>query len=297
MVMEGIVMTQQMEVQSDEKYRVIHNCGFVGVVDVMGSDRSIVRAARVSYGEGTKKVQDDRNLIRYLMRHRHTTPFEMCEIVFHLKMPIFIARQWVRHRTASINEYSARYSVMTDEFYVPEIDYLKKQSKTNNQGSDGDITQNLREIILVKLKKIFDETYKEYDDFLTLDLSRELSRMILPVSNYTEMYWKMNLHNLFHFLKLRTDSHAQQEIQDYANAVLDLAKPYFPIAFEAWEDYVKDAVTFSRKELNIIEHAIKSFPDIATFMMKLKDSEDFDSGLSKREWNEFIDKFELTEGK
>lgn len=297
MVMEGIVMTQQVEVEKDEKYRVIHNCGFVGVVDAMGTDESIVRAARVSYGEGTKKVQDDRNLIRYLMRHRHTTPFEMCEVVFHLKMPIFIARQWVRHRTASINEYSARYSVMTDEFYVPESEYLKKQSKTNNQGSDGDISQNLRDIIKVKLKNIFDSTYKEYDDFLTLDLSRELSRMVLPVSNYTEMYWKMNLHNLFHFLKLRTDSHAQQEIQDYANAVLELAKPYFPIAFEAWEDYVKDAVMFSRKELNIVEHAMRSFPDMATFMLKLKDSDDFESGLSKREWDELIEKFDLNEGK
>ena len=254
-------MTSQVEVKDDPNYRLVPNAGFVGLVDFMGSDSAITQAARVSYGKGTKKISDDRNLIRYLMRHRHTTPFEMCEVKFHIRLPIFIMRQWIRHRTASVNEYSARYSIMDDEFYIPEPDYLQFQSRDNKQGrcrpwmaegmEDG-FSEKEKDMIRHGMDDINDFCYKEYEKLLEMNLTRELSRIVLPVSNYTEFYWKINLHNLFHFLHLRTDSHAQQEIQDYANAVLELSKPKFPVAFEAWEDYVKGCTTLSKTEMKVL---------------------------------------------
>lgn len=181
------------------------------VIDYMGNDSSIVQAARVSYGAGTKKVQEDRGLINYLMRHGHTTPFEMCEIKLHVKLPIFVMRHWVRHRTANVNEYSARYSVLSNEFYIPEISKISEQSKTNKQGrSDEEMEETKKKEIISILKEFSDSSYEKYSYMLNdLSLSRELARTILPVSVYTEMYWKIDLHNLLHFLKLRADSHAQ----------------------------------------------------------------------------------------
>jgi len=292
-------MTKQCEVKDDGNYKVVHNAGFVGLVDTMGSDSAITQAARVSYGTGTKKVSDDRNLIRYLMRHRHTTPFEMCEVKFHIRLPIFIMRQWIRHRTASVNEYSARYSIMEDEFYIPEHDYLQFQSRDNKQGrcrpwmaegmEDG-FDYREKELIRNGMDDINTFSYKEYEKLLDINLTRELSRIVLPVSNYTEFYWKINLHNLFHFLHLRTDSHAQQEIQDYANAVLELAKPKFPVAFEAWENYVKGSVTFSQTEMKILKSHIAT--GLSAYL-KSKDEErrnPLENELSNREWNEFTEK-------
>ena len=212
------------------KEQTIHKHGFVRLIDVMGDDSSIADAARVSYGTGTRSVSDNRNLIRYLVRHKHTSPLEMVEVKFHLKLPIFVMRQLVRHRTASLNEYSGRYSIMSDDCYVPELDYIQPQSKTNNQGrgddglSDGWKTRYQQTIDDIRYKCLV--AY----DFLIGNksighggLTRELARTVLPVSNYTECYWKIDLHNFFHFCKLRMDDHAQQEIQDYAKAMYELS--------------------------------------------------------------------------
>ena len=305
-------MTKQVEVKNDPNYKIVHDAGFVGLVDVMGSDSSITQAARVSYGTGTKKVSDDRNLIRYLMRHRHTTPFEMCEAKFHIRLPIFIMRQWIRHRTASVNEYSARYSIMEDEFYIPEPDYFQFQDRDNKQGRckpwmvDGvedSFNEGEKQGMSLSMDTVNKSCYNEYKKLLDMNLTRELARTVLPVSNYTEFYWKMNLHNLFHFLKLRTDSHAQQEIQDYANAVLDLIKPKFPIAFEAFEDYVLGSVTLSKMEKNILQYVFDTYPEIQnysgydgycssipSYIELISNSEDLDFKMSKREWNELKEK-------
>tara|TARA_Y100000590_G_scaffold93807_6_gene106362 strand:+ start:2650 stop:3549 length:900 start_codon:yes stop_codon:yes gene_type:complete len=292
-------MTKQSEVKDDGNYKVVHNAGFVGLVDTMGSDSDITQAARVSYGTGTKKVSDDRNLIRYLMRHRHTTPFEMCEVKFHIRLPIFIMRQWIRHRTASVNEYSARYSIMEDEFYIPEHDYLQFQSRDNKQGrcrpwmaegmEDG-FEYREKELIRNGMDEININSYKKYEKLLDMNLTRELSRIVLPVSNYTEFYWKINLHNLFHFLHLRTDSHAQQEIQDYANAVLELARPKFPVAFEAWENYVRGSVTFSQTEMKILKSHMAT--GISEYLNSKSEEgrNPLENELSNREWKEFTEK-------
>jgi thymidylate synthase (FAD) len=215
------------------------------LVDHMGSDEAIVEAARVSYAKGTKTVSDTRGLIRYLMRHRHTTPFEMVEFKFHIRAPIFVARQWMRHRTASVNEMSARYSVLDDEFFLPE--HLRTQSSTNKQGSDEEMSGD--ELLILKQKASCDMAFHVYDDLLNHGCSRELARVHLPVSTMTEFYWKINLHNLFHFLKLRMDSHAQPEIQTLAKQVYELIKPVVPLACEAFEDFVLNSVTFSGPEI------------------------------------------------
>ncbi len=245
----------------------VHDHGMVAMLDVMprfapagkSADFAIVQAARVSYGAGTKQVNEDRGLIRYLARHRHSTPFEMVEFKFHHVMPIFIARQWIRHRTANVNEYSARYSVVRDRFYRPSIDNVRKQSTTNRQGGEDPIDPLTAQEFLDHLDKV-EKQYADYEGLMAKGVSRELARIALPVSVYTEWYWKIDLHNLFHFLSLRMDPHAQQEIRDYANAMYALIQPIVPIAAEAFMDYNFEGVHLTRLEVE----AIKTGKPLAT---------------------------------
>src|SRR5713101_5187423 len=231
----GHAVNPKAEEILDKEFKCL-NAGFVRLVDYMGGDESIVQAARVSYGRGTKSVNEDRGLIRYLMRHMHTTPFEMVELKFHVKLPIFVARQWIRHRTANVNEYSGRYSVMKDEFYVPEPGAIHRQSRRNKQGrEDAEVPEELRERVLGILVAAQQQTYKEYSGMLDDDIARELARIHLPLSLYTEWYWKIDLHNLFHFLQLRLDPHAQYEIRVYGEAIAGIAKNVVPVAWEAFE--------------------------------------------------------------
>ena len=252
----------------------VHKHGFVKLLEVMGDDDEVVNAARISYGKGTKKFSETRNLIRYLMRHKHTSPFEMCEVKFHLKLPIFIMRQLVRHRTANINEYSGRYSEMSDEFYIPENDYIQKQSKTNNQGRGEESEE--KGLVKFEMNRSADGAYHAYQHMLNYDIARELARTVLPVSNYTECIWKIDLHNFFHMVHLRSDSHAQIEIQDYSNAMYSLVQPQFPICCEAFEDYVVNSRSFSAEEMKIIKDQL----DGSWVMDKYN--------LSKREREEFL---------
>jgi thymidylate synthase (FAD) len=295
-------MTLQFQVQNDPNYIPLWDHGFVGLKDVMGDDKAIVEAARVSYGDGTKSVNEDRGLIRYLMRHQHSTPFEMVEFKFHLKIPIFVMRQHVRHRMASINEYSGRYSIMTDEFYLPVAERMKAQSQTNKQGSgDGLVGDELLDAIDI-IKNI---SKNNYDDYLFLisnnnnrqGLARELARIILPVNNYTELYWKINLKNLFHYIKLRADSHAQEEIQQLANSFSLFVKKKCPMAWEAFEDYWQNSITISSME-NKLLNAILSISNqknqsISDAWIALQNQHNDINGLqkayglSKREMQEF----------
>lgn len=262
------------------------NHGFVRLVDYMGSDNAVVQAARVSYGEGTKKVREDRGLIRYLLRHQHTTPFEMVEFKFHCKMPIFVARQWIRHRTASVNEYSLRYSKAINEFYVPKGSDLKIQTTKNKQGrADESIPPEEQEKVLQLLQQGAEQAWSGYEALMETGLTREVSRINLPMSLYTEWYWKIDLHNLMHFLKLRIDEHAQYEIRVYAQAMADIVRKIVPITWEAFEDYVLYANNFSKAELQILGKLLKQLPE-NTDWDELMDSEK----MSKREKSEFIDK-------
>ena len=248
---ESIMVNENGEPQNEIE---VHELGFVKLLDVMGDDEEVENAARISYGEGTRKVSQTRNLIRYLMRHKHTSPFEMCEVKFHIKLPIFIMRQLVRHRTANLNEYSGRYSIMSDEYYLPQGDYLQKQSSTNNQGRDE--VHPSTGALQFEFNRVYDNANIAYHNLLEEDLARELARALLPVANYTEVIWKIDLHNFFHVIKLRADSHAQREIQDYANAMYELVKPHFPLCCEAFEDYSRDAVTFSASEMKFIKEVV-----------------------------------------
>ncbi len=266
--------------------------GFVRVVDYMGTDASVVQAARVSYGEGTKTPSDDRSLIRYLMRHQHSTPFEMCEIKLHVKLPIFVARQWVRHRTASINEVSARYSVLSKEFYIPRLENITEQSSSNKQGRGEQLDEyDAREVRLV-LGDHNENTYGLYEQLLSDDqdkgygLARETARMVLPTNIYTEWYWKTNLHNLFHFLKLRSDPHAQFEIRCYAQAIADIVRNWVPDSYEAFQDYRQNAVTFSAQEWTVLRDLIP----IGLRDKLFEDELGVEYGLSAREAREFIQK-------
>ncbi|MEL6278424.1 MAG: FAD-dependent thymidylate synthase [Pseudomonadota bacterium] len=252
--------------------------GFVRVIDYMGDDAAIVQAARVSYGKGTKAARDDRGLIRYLMRHWHSTPFEMCEIKLHVKLPIFVARQWIRHRTANVNEYSARYSILDKEVYIPSPEHLAAQSTTNRQGRgdvlEGEDAQRVLEI----LKGDADQTYAHYEEMLDEDglgLARELARMNLTLNAYTQWYWKTDLHNLFHFLRLRADPHAQYEIRVYADAIGELTKAWVPMAWEAFEDYRLTAEQFSGPAMAVLKR-----------MLAGETVTQADSGLSAGEWRE-----------
>ena len=230
--------------------------GFVRLVDSMGGDDAIVQAARVSYGKGTSKVSQDRGLIRYLMRHRHTTPFEMVEFKFHCKMPIFVARQWVRHRTANINEYSLRYSEARDEFYYPDPAQIQYQSALNKQGRAGKVPKKLTDKVLQYFKEISEKSFDMYQELNEAGLARELIRAILPVNLYTEWYWKNDLHNLLHFIGLRSDSHAQYEIRVFSDAMAKSVKAVAPFAWEAYQDYAVSGLRFSRIEQNILERQL-----------------------------------------
>ena len=285
------------------KEQIIHKYGFVRLIDIMGSDSDIADAARVSYGEGTRSVSDNRNLIRYLIRHRHTSPLEMGTVKFHLKLPIFVMRQLVRHRTASLNEYSGRYSIMSNDCYIPKLDYIQPQSQTNKQGrSDDGLSDGWKTKYQQTINDIRNKCLIAYDFLIGADeftrkrpwdggLTRELARTVLPVSNYTECYWKIDLHNFFHFCKLRMDDHAQREIQDFAKVMYEMVKPHFPSSCEAFEDYIYNSVTLSRMEINVLQHTLKCFPDAKLFLNSLKDSEDLQFGLGKREWTELKEKF------
>ncbi len=227
--------------------------GFVRLVDSMGGDDAIVQAARVSYGQGTSKVSQDRGLIRYLMRHRHTTPFEMVEFKFHCKMPIFVARQWVRHRTANINEYSLRYSEARDEFYYPEPENIQFQSALNKQGRSGEVPPELKQKVLDYFKENSERSFTLYQELNKAGVARELARSLLPVNIYTEWYWKNDLHNLLHFIGLRSDSHAQYEIRVFSDAMAHYVKEKAPFAWEAYQDYVVHGMRFSKIEKGLLE--------------------------------------------
>jgi thymidylate synthase (FAD) len=263
--------------------------GFVRAIDYMGDDAAVVQAARVSYGRGTRKVSEDAGLIRYLMRHRHTTPFEMCEIKFHVKLPIFVARQWIRHRTANVNEYSARYSILDREFYIPAPEQLAAQSAVNRQGRGAVLEGQEAADVLDILRGDATRTYDHYAAMLNEDedgqpldpsrqgLARELARMNLTLNTYTQWYWKTDLHNLLHFLSLRADPHAQYEIRAYAEAMLEMLRAWVPITCAAFEDYRMGAVTFSATMLAVLKR-----------MLAGEAVEQKGSGLSKREWTEMM---------
>jgi thymidylate synthase (FAD) len=268
--------------------------GFIRVVDYMGDDSSIVQAARVSYGKGTKKLREDQGLINYLLRHSHTTPFEMCDIKLHVKLPIFIARQWLRHRTASVNEYSARYSILAKEFYIPLQENLAIQSKINKQGR-GDILQpNDAQKILDIMKSDAERCYDNYELMLNENengetinpekdgLTRELARMNLTLNYYTEFYWKINLHNLMHFVKLRADSHAQYEIRAYAEIMLGIIKKWVPFTYEAFEQYVIGGTKISANALKCLK-----------MMLNQQAVSQESSGMGIREWQEFCQTFDI----
>ncbi len=303
--LEGIKNQQQQSFQTKrvtapELEKILYEAipvldhGFIRVIDYMGDDTSIVQAARVSYGKGTKKVSTDSGLIKYLMRHWHSTPFEMCEIKYHIKLPIFIARQWIRHRTANVNEYSARYSILDKEFYLPLKENLAAQSSTNRQGRGEILEGDQAENVLKLLKNDAEQTYRNYETMLNekydgskIDessngLARELARMNLTLNTYTQWYWKTDLLNLMNFLRLRADHHAQYEIRAYADKMLDTLKKWVPITYEAFMDYRVGGTEISAKGKIILQKLIKGE----------KVSID-DSGLSKREWNELMIVFNL----
>jgi thymidylate synthase (FAD) len=234
--------------------------GFVRVIDYMGDDAAIVQAARVSYGAGTKKARDDAGLIRYLMRHWHSTPFEMCEVKFHVKLPVFVARQWIRHRTANVNEYSARYSILDREFYIPEPDALAAQSSVNNQGRGETLAGEEAARVLEMLKGDAMRSYDHYEAMLSQEgqqgLARELARMNLPANVYTQWYWKVDLHNLFHFLRLRADAHAQYEIRVFAEAMCEMVRDWVPAAYGAFEDYRLGGAHLSARGLDAVKRML-----------------------------------------
>ncbi len=260
--------------------------GFIRIVDYMGNDSSIVQAARVSYGKGTKKKSLDEGLIRYLLRHKHTTPFEMCEIKLHVKLPIFIARQWIRHRTANVNEYSARYSILEDEFYIPKIANLAEQSSSNKQGRGKKINEDLAAKIIKILK---DDSTRCYNNYLWMlnenntqgydetrdSLSRELARINLTLNTYTEWYWKIDLHNFMHFLSLRADHHSQFEIRAYADVLIKILKKWVPITYKAFCSYMLNSAELSQEALQVIKELIKG-----------KKVNKNNTGLTNREWEE-----------
>lgn len=237
----------------DREFRV-HERGFVRLVDYLGGDERIVQAARVSYGEGTKSFRQDKGLINYLLRNEHTSPFEQVILSFHVKMPIFVARQWVRHRTAHLNEISGRYSVLKDEFFLPAAADIAAQSEENKQGREAFAVDPEIATMVTQLFEQGQKTaYDAYSTLLDLGIARELARINLPVSTYTEMYWQMDLHNLFHFLELRMDPHAQKEIRDYAGVVFDITRKVCPVACEAFDEYVAGGVSFSKREIAALQ--------------------------------------------
>lgn len=267
--------------------------GFVRVVDYMGDDGAVVQAARVSYGRGTRKVNEDRGLIRYLMRHWHTTPFEMCEIKLHVKLPIFVARQWIRHRTANVNEYSARYSILDREFYIPNAEQIAPQSSINRQGRASAVEADAADAVRALLREEADRSYENYIWMLNEEgdahdparpgVARELARIGLSLNTYTQWYWKVDLHNLLRFLRLRADPHAQYEIRVYADVILDIIQRWVPITHEAFLEYQMNAFSLSAKGLDLVRRALAG--EQLSFEK---------SGLSRREWDELDAKLELS---
>lgn len=268
--------------------------GFIRVIDYMGDDSAVVQAARVSYGKGTKKVNEDQGLINYLMRHRHTTPFEMAEIKYHIKLPIFVAREWIRHRTANVNEYSARYSILGKEFYLPKAEDLAEQSKNNRQGREKGLSPEQAERVLQILSQDAQQTYGHYQEMLNADedgnildenrpcLARELARINLTINHYTEWYWKIDLHNLLHFLSLRADNHAQYEIRVYAEAMLETVKKWVPLTYAAFMKYRFNGAHFSHAGLQIVRR-----------MLAGEAVDQYNSGMSPREWRELMGVLEI----
>ena len=275
-----------------KQFKVLDS-GFIRVMDYMGDDTAIIQSARVSYGEGTKKVSNDKGLIRYLMKNWHTTPFEMCEIKLHIKLPIFIARQWIRHRTANVNEYSARYSILDKEFYIPKPQHMSSQSTTNKQGRGSNLSKKDTEKFLKILKDDAERNYKHYEDMLNENqsgeiknddktgLSRELARINLTLNTYTQWYWKIDLHNLLHFLYLRDDPHAQYEIQAYAEIILNkIVKRWVPHTYSAFKEFQLESYNLSKTAIEVIKKKLQG--------KKISYEK---SGLSKREWIELTNKF------
>ena len=275
------VVSLGMEDHLYKAYPVLDH-GFVRVIDYMGDDAAICQAARVSYGKGTKSVQNDEGLIRYLMRHWHSTPFEMCEIKMHVKLPVFVARQWIRHRTANVNEYSARYSILDREFYIPAEGALAAQSVINNQGRGESLSGEEADRVLRYLRDDAARCYDHYEEMISDEgkrgLARELARMNLPANIYTQWYWKVDLHNLLHFLRLRADSHAQYEIRVYADEICKIIADWVPFAYAAFEDYRMGGATLSSKALICIRR-----------MLAGESVTQENSGMSKGEWREFED--------
>lgn len=262
--------------------------GFIRVIDYMGDDAAICQAARVSYGKGTKQVQEDRGLIRYLMRHWHSTPFEMCEVKFHVKLPVFVARQWIRHRMANVNEYSARYSILDREFYIPAPEHLAVQATDNKQGrgavlddADADLVRDILREDAMRAYDHYEMMSKPHDEG-GIGLARELSRINLPTNIYTQWYWKTDLHNLLHFLRLRCDKHAQFEIRAYADVIADLVRQWVPLAAEAFQDYRLNAVSFSAQEMEALRATLDDL--IVRDMLVMPE------GMSAREQNEYLKK-------
>lgn len=297
-------MTDISEVTNNPNYIKVLDKGFVGLIDHMGSDEDIANSARVSYGNGTKTVRQNAGLIRYLVRHEHTSPIEMGEVKLHIKLPIFIMRQLVRHRTASLNEISARYSEMVDDFYIPELKNLQPQSKVNNQGRNGSFDEETALSYQKKIQDICDDAYEVYQDLITpineengeLGLARELARMVLPVNLYTEVYWKQDLKNLLHLIRLRADPHAQWEIQQFAQAIYELIKPHYPETIKAFDDYKRGTTTITKGEKDLLKNILSnssegSFEEKYNSYKESYDSENAlleDYNMSKREIAEFL---------
>lgn len=283
------VISQALEEMLYEPIKILDH-GFIRVIDYMGDDSAIVQAARVSYGKGTKQLNQDKGLINYLMRHYHTTPFEMCDIKFHVKLPIFVARQWIRHRTASVNEYSARYSILSNEFYLPEPQNIASQSMINKQCREKDsLPKEAADKVLAILQDDAQRCYKHYTEIMntseegniidenTIGIARELARMNLTLNYYTEWYWKVNLHNLLHFLMLRADPHAQYEIRVYAEKMLEIVKAWVPFTYDAFNEYRLQGQNISCKGLNIIKKMINGE------QVSYETSE-----MTRREWDELM---------
>ena len=275
----------EMDAILGQEFKVLDH-GFIRVVDYMGNDSSVVQAARVSYGEGTKKINEDRGLIRYLLSHHHTSPFEMCEIKLHVKLPIFVARQWIRHRTGSFNEVSGRYSEMSNEFYIPKLENMNVQSQDNKQarGIPQDFANALSNDALMRVSA--DRANSVYKLLLDSGLAREISRIVLPVNNYTEWYWKTNLHNLMRFLHLRDDPHAQWEIQEYAKTISGLVSKWVPLTHEAYFDYIHNSFSLSLPEQEIFRFAIKDY-------LNTENKPDYAHKLTKKEWKSFVEKVRI----
>ena len=297
-----MTLSEKVKTLLGKKYEILDH-GFIILVDVMGDDSAIAQSARVSYGKGTKTISEDRGLIRYLMRHRHSTPFEMVEFKFHVKLPIFVARQWIRHRTANVNEYSARYSVLDKEFYIPETEILAAQSESNKQGREKILSEKESADIRVKIDEHSDVSYNLYEYLLNEEeqndpnrsrLTRELSRIVLPTNVYTQWYWKIDLHNLFHFLSLRLDVHAQHEIRVYAKVMGDIVKEAVPIAYEAFENYQLNAMQLSSLDIAAIGVLFQS---VDIFNPAVIEEACSAAGMTnKREKKEFMEKLKQLRG-